>query len=282
MFGSCVFNRFSVVLGAFLFPLCLWAQAQQATVVMDGALIYQDADFDAPVISTVNLGTVYSISTKKKGPFYKIRLKPGHVGWIADTDIKPGVIKMEKPEAPNKEAQREARKKNRPFFASRYWGPVLQYTNFTEDTLGQERNDGLLMYGVKFNGFNTMFSGEIYTDANILFHFGAPAYYSDYTKRSADGFIFIADFLLQTVIPQGKNALFFYGFGPLFKYSHFNIDVPDGASNLSYSADDMTVGAVFDVGAAARMGDFSLRLDGKYYWERTKYFAVGLNLGWQF
>nr|BFD59260.1 hypothetical protein CKG001_13670 [Bdellovibrio sp. CKG001] len=280
MFGSCVLNKvLACLLLVLLLPLSVWAQAQQATVVIDGALVYQDADFDAPVISTLKLGGVYSISTKKKGPFYKIRLKPGYTGWISDTDIKPGVIKITAPEKTKPERE-EKRKK--PFFATRYRGPVLQYTNYMEDTLGKERTDGLLFYGAKFNGFNTMFTGEIYTDANILFFFGAPSYYQDYTKRSADGFIFIADFLLQTVMPQGKNMLFYYGFGPMFKYSHFNLDVPSGASNVSYSADDMSLGAVFDLGTALRMGDWSLRGDVKYYWERTQYLAFGLSFSHDF
>lgn len=280
MFGSCVLNKvLACLLLVLLLPLSVWAQAQQATVVIDGALVYQDADFDAPVISTLKLGGVYSISTKKKGPFYKIRLKPGYTGWISDTDIKPGVIKITAPEKTKPERE-EKRKK--PFFATRYRGPVLQYTNYMEDTLGKERTDGLLFYGAKFNGFNTMFTGEIYTDANILFFFGAPSYYQDYTKRSADGFIFIADFLLQTVMPQGKNMLFYYGFGPMFKYSHFNLDVPSGASNVSYSADDMSLGAVFDLGTAVRMGDWSLRGDVKYYWERTQYLAFGLSFSHDF
>lgn len=282
MFGLCALNRAALLLLMFfLFPLSLWAQAQQATVILDGALVYQDADFDAPVITTLKLGSVYNISTNKKGPFYKIRLKPGHLGWISDTDIKPGIIKIPKPEQ-TKLSEPKEEKKKRPFFASRYRGPVLQMTNFTEDTLGQERTDSLLFYGVKFNGFNTLFSGEIYTDANILFHFGAPSYYEDYTKKAADGFIFMTDFTFQTVIPQGKNFIYYYGFGPMFKYSHFNIDVPSNGETLSYSADDMTLGVVIDLGIGARLGSMSLRTNAKYYWERTKYFAFGLNLGWDF
>lgn len=280
MFGSCALNKaLAGFLLVWLLPFSVWAQAQQATVIIEGAMVYQDADFDAPVISTLKLGGVYSISTKKKGPFYKIRLKPGYTGWISDTDIKPGVIKIAAPEKAKPEREE---KRKRPFFATRYRGPVLQYTNYMEDTLGKERTDGLLFYGAKINGFNTMFTGEIYTDANILFFFGAPSYYQDYTKHSADGFIFIADFLLQTVMPQGKNMLFFYGFGPMFKYSHFNLDVPSGSSTLSYSADDMSLGAVFDLGTAIRMGSWSLRGDAKYYWERTKYFAFGLSFSHDF
>ncbi len=282
MFGLCVLNRgLSVLLISLLFPLITWAQAQQATIIQDGALIYQDADFDAPVIDTLKRGQVHSISKGKKGPFYKIRVKPGIVGWIADTDVKLGVVKIAPAEKnEGRLDKKETRKK--PFFATRYRGPTLDFINYTEDTLGQERSEFMTFYGVKFNGYNTLFDGEIYTDGNILFSFGAPKYYSDVTKKSADGFIVMADFLMQTVLPQSKTMLFYYGFGPMFKYSHFTIEVPSGAKSVSYAADDMTLGALFDLGLAFRFERLSVRADAKYYWERTRYYGFGLNLGWEF
>lgn len=285
MFGSCALSRgFSILFVTLLFPLLSWAQAQQATVILDGALVYQDADFDAPVIQTLKRGGVYNISTGKKGPFYKIRLKPGTVGWISDTDVKLGVVKLAPPPPDKKlfDKKEEKPAKKKPFFATRYRGPVVDFVNYTEDTLGRERSEFLPFYGVKFNGFNTIISGEIYTEGNIMFHFGAPAYYSDVTKKSGDGFIFVSNFLLQTVSPMGKSQLFYYGFGPMFRYSHFTLEVPDGTKTLSYSADDMTLGAVFNLGLAFRFGGVSLRTDAKYYWERTKYYGLGLNLGWEF
>lgn len=286
MYGLCALNRgLAVLCFTLLLPLISWAQqAQQATVMTDGALVYQDSDFDAAVITTLKRGGVYSISTGKKGPFHKIRIKPGTVGWIADSDIKLGVVKLPSPEEEEKKAKKadEPPKRKKPFFAARFRGPTFEYINYTEDTLGEERSQYLLFYGMKFNGHNTLFDGEIYTDGNIIFHVGAPGYYSDYTKRSADGFIVMANFLLQTVLPQSKSHLFYYGFGPMFRYSHFTLDVPSGSKNLSYAADDMALGAIFDLGLAFRLGSLSLRTDAKYYWERTKYYGFGLNLGWEF
>lgn len=281
--GRCLRALFAFPLQIIIVFLCLIPQitraqtAQKATVVLDGALVYQDADFDAPVIATLKLGEVYDISRAKKGPFHKIRIKPGTVGWVADVDVKPGIIKIKPPEKEKKE------RRKKPFFAARYRGPTFDYINFTEDTLGEERSAGMLFYGVKFNGFNTLMEGEIYTEGNILFHIGAPQYYSDYTKKGADGFIVMANFLFQTVLPQSKSMLFYYGFGPMFKYSHFSLEVPNGTQTLNYSADDMNLGVVFNVGLAFRLGEsLSLRTDAKYYWERSRYYGLGLNLGWEF
>lgn len=285
MYGSCALSKYFIFI--FLlwgFPAFSWAQAHKATVVQDGALIYQEADFDAPVIQKLRRGGVYDISKAKRGPFYKIRLKPGVLGWIADSDIRLGAVKLAAPSAEKKSVDKseEIKVRKKPFFATRYRGPSLDYIYFTEDTLGKERSDSLLFYGIKFNGFNTVMSGEIYTEGNILLHMGAPAYYSEVTKKSSDGFIFMANFLFQTVLPQSKWHMFYYGFGPMFKYSHFTLEVPDGARTLSYAADDMNLGAVFNLGLAFRIGSASLRTDAKYYWERTKYYGLGMNLGWEF
>lgn len=286
MFGLCVLNRGFLALLCFLFPLFVLAQVQQGTVINDGAFVYQDADFDAPIIATLHRGAVYSISTGVKGPFYKIRLRPGTLGWIADTDVKPGIVKVAPTEAEKKAGKKKEEEKpaspKKPFLAARYRGPTLDYINFTENTLGEGRSDYLLFYGIKFNGFDTLVEGEIYTEGNILFHVGAPKYYSDVTKKSADGFIFIADFLLQNTAPQGKSRLLYYGFGPMFKYSHFNLELPNGSQTLSYAADDMSIGAVFNLGLAFRISKVSLRTDAKYYWEKEKYPGFGLNLGFEF
>ena len=275
MFGLCALSRFIFLMGLCL-PMLSWGQAQKGTIVNDGALIYQDASFDSPVINTLKRGQVFNISTGKKGPFYKIRLKPGSLGWVADTDIKPGVhnfkpTKKEKPKVTSLD-----RAKKRPFSRQRYRGPVLEYVTFQETTMSKTRRDPLLFYGFKWSGPNTLFDGDIYTDANVLFHYGAPKYYADITGKSADGWIILANFLFETFLPQGRDVGIFYGFGPMFKYSHFNLTARTGSTDLTYAADDMSIGAVFNLGVAARFGEYDLRLDGKYYWEKEKYPSLGV------
>ncbi|MNJ98539.1 hypothetical protein D3C87_163060 [compost metagenome] len=266
-----------------LFPAWVLAQAQQATVVNNGALVYKEADFDAPVLTQLKSGGVYSISKGKKGPFYKIRVKPGSIGWIADSDVKLGVVKVEEEPEPVNLDEEIKKKHQKPFFASRYRGPVFEYLFYEEDTLGRKRSEGLLFYGLKINGFDTLFDGEIYTDTNILFHVGAPKYYAEETGESADGYIVIANFLLQTITPKSKWHFYYYGLGPTVKYSHFNLHLPNGTSQSSYSADDLTIGLVFNLGLAFRLSEtLSLKTDVKYYWEKTQYLGAGVNLGFIF
>lgn len=283
MFGSCALNKgLGLLFITLLLPVLTWAQAaQKGTVVADEAMVYQDPDFDAPILAKLHMGQVFSISTGKKNGFYKIRIKPGSTGWVSDAEIQPGVHKKLTPEE-IKENTEEVEAKSKPYFASRFRGISLDMINFTEDTMGAERNASTLFYGVNFHGYNTLFSGEIFTESNLLFHSGAPSYYEDYTKQSASGFIFIADFLLQTVIPSTQNFLYYYGFGPMFKYSHFDLQLGGGNSAKNYSADDMTLGALFNVGVGFRAGNFSVRPQVKYYWEKSGYFGGSVNIGYIF
>lgn len=278
-----------VILGGILTSAtAAWAQSQQGTIQNDAALVYQDDDFDAPVIATLKKGSVYSISTGKKGPFYKIRVKPGSVGWIADSDIKPGVHKTATPK-PEKEIKPlfdpekpEKQDKKKAFFSQRYRAFTVDYIYFTEDTVGGQQSEFMTFYGAKFYGFNTLFDGEIYTESNLLFAPTAPKYYEDITGRAASGFAFLVDFLFQTPVPRGKDVMTFYGMGPMLKYSHFNLEVPTGTSTLNYAADDMSVGAVFNFGLGARINRVGLRFDAKYYWEKTQYYGFSASAGLDF
>jgi hypothetical protein len=267
----------------FFLSLGAWAQSQQGTVTTDQAIVYRDADFDAPVLGNLKGGAVVTISKGKRGPFYKVRVKPGMMGWIADSDVSPGVLDLKEEAIKEREAAEDAQRKARPFFASRYRGPAFEYLSYSEDGTGSSRTDGMLFYGLKFSGFNTIFSGEIFTDANILFHSGAPKYYEDLTKRAADGFVVIANFLFQTVVPVSTWHFYYYGMGPTVKYSHFNLALPGSPGDTTYSADDLTVGATFNLGLAFRISpSFSLHTEVKYYWEKSQYWGGGAALGYIF
>jgi hypothetical protein len=127
-----------------------------------------------------------------------------------------------------------------------------------------------------------MFSGDLRTDAEFLFHSGAPDYYQQTTGNGAAGWIFIADFVFETAMPQSKWHMVTFGFGPMFKYSHFEVALTENAKEVNYSLDDMALGAVFDLGLAFRVSSYALRFNAKYYWEKTKYWGFGATFGFPF
>lgn len=287
MYGLCAFSRkFILFIGVSCVALFAHAQAQKGTVSNEQAYIYALPDFDSPVVGVVKLGEIYSISIGKKEAFYKIRLKPGTVAWIADNDIRPGVVKLfidaaadAKSKAANKKGKKKGEKKRpkRAFEKTRFRGPVVEMLQFKESTLGGRPTDSLLMYGIKIAGPNTVFAGDMDTEANFIFHTGAPKYYSDYTGNSANGWMFMGNFLFESVTVGSPNYNYYFGFGPMFKFSHFEIGLTEAGKTKNYSADDISIGAVFNFGVAFKISDYALRLDGKYYWEKEAYFAGGLS-----
>ncbi|MFZ4404504.1 MAG: SH3 domain-containing protein [Pseudobdellovibrionaceae bacterium] len=255
------------------------SKAQKGTIIGEAAFVYKEADFDSAVITTLKQGQVYDISKTKKGAFYKIRIKPGQLGWIVDSDIRVGALNLKKVA---ERKQLELRRK-RPFSYQRHRGLALEYMQFAEDTRGQNRYEGLLFYGLKISGNNTFFEGETYTDSTLQFHFGAPKYYKEATGFDADGWIFMGQFLFITPVPQSRWHMLYYGFGPNFRYSHFDLKRSESGREISYAADDMVLGAVFNLGLAFRLNPQSaLRSEVKYYWEKTKYFAFSTAYQFEF
>lgn len=274
----CVLNFF--VVGAF-------AQAVKATIIGETPYVYEKPDFDSKILAEVEPGKVFDVSKSKKNGFHKIRVRPGMVGWIPDSEIRLGShkIKSEEDAVSDVEEKRmdKARKSNSlPINMARYRGLSFESILFTEQTAGRERSAALPFYGLKISGPDTLFSGMLPTEMSFIFSPQAPNYYKDITLNSASGYVFLAQFQFVTNFSTGKNYLAFYGFGPVLKYSHFDLKLGSGGAQKKYSADDMTLGASFNLGAAYRMGAFALRPELKYYWEKTKYVGFGLSAQWAF
>jgi hypothetical protein len=90
------------------------------------------------------------------------------------------------------------------------------------------------------------------------------------------------DFLWTVDNPQGKDSMMFYGFGPMLKYSKWDLGVKVNNKVESYSASDISVGAVIDFGFAHRFGNMALRGEFQYYWEKVQYIGIGLALQFPF
>ena len=188
-------------------------------------------------------------------------------------------IKREKKQDPSPKEKR-----GKPFLFKRYRGPVVELLNFTEATMGSTRSSQLLFYGMKWTGFNTMFEGETFTDANLIFSFNAPKYYAEATGQGTSGWVINMNFLFETTSMQGRHHMAFYGFGPMFKYSHFNASLFNSANSTTknYVLDDMALGIVLNVGLAFEIGRYALRSDLKYYIESKQYFSFGLSFQFDF
>lgn len=274
--------------------------AQKALITGEQSYIFQQPNFDAEVITILTPNkTVYFISSGKWGPFYKIRLAPGKTGYVLDSDIRifknqkdkaltketeSNAVKESEKEEPEADKKRKGRKPRRAksFKNARHWGPVLQMTDFTENTINEVRHQYLPFYGVKISGPQTVFDDDTNTESNILIHWGVPGYYNDTTGNSASGFLILADILWESTQQQSKNVMTFFGAGPMFRYSHISSTLTIGTKKTEYALDDMVLGAAFNAGMVTRIKEYALRLDTKYSWEKQKYWSIGLAFQFEF
>ena len=275
------------------------AYQYRGKTINEEAQVYEKADFDSTIIATLPADETFDISKALvNGAFYKIRIsppgEPSRLGFIADTDIKP-LFKTAKAaeskavgEEPEKNDRKKSAKKRPPrkkksFENTRYVGPVFALIDFQEDTMGQKLHENLGFVGLKVSGPNVLLEG-VPIDVNLLFYSGAPSYYKKATGNSASGFIFMGNILMQTYWPIGPNALTYFGFGPMMKYSKFDVELFDTTTskNQPFSLEDISVGASFDVGLGFRAGPVALRVDYQYFWEKQMYGGFSGSLQWGF
>lgn len=294
------FSKWILVTVFFAVPM-VFAQNQWAKAIGEYPYVYAQPDFNAPVLAELERGKNYVISKQKFSElFYKVSVKPGLVGYVSDVEVQvqgqalrgnvndPTVKKnpdnksnLIKKNAKQKPSVVQASKPDtrKPFYATRYRGLIVESMSYAEDTMSKHRTENLTFFGYRVCGFNTMFSGEMSTDASILLFFGAPKYYQEITGQPATGWILHTDFTFDTLYPQGKNHLISYGFGPMFKYSHIVASLKNTTNsyNTDYPMDDMNLGVLFRLGLAFRVNNLSIRSDVKYYIEAQRYFAINLS-----
>lgn len=263
-------------------------------IVSDEAQIYEQADFDSVVIAILPGGGTYDISKGlTNGAFYKIRFtepgQPAKLGYIADSDIRP-LFKTNNPNQksasnnPKKKSSSKEPRRKKSFENTRYIGPQYAMVDFQEETMGAKPHENLGFVGMKISGPNVLLEGLIPMDLNLLFYSGAPSYYQKATGNGASGFIFLGNILLQTYWPLGPNALTYFGFGPMMKYSKFDVELRNSTTgkNQPFSLEDISVGATFDAGIGLRAGPVALRVDYQYFWEKQAYGGFSAAVQWGF
>lgn len=265
-----------------IFSSSTWA-LQKAKIITQDANVYEKPNFDSEILYNLELGDVFEISSKTQGPFYRIRLKKGIVGWIADNDVevvdkntpthkKKAVTKDQDLDSEDDERPtvNETRQR-KPIDEARTMGPVVALVNFTEETMAATRNELITMYGFKWSGVNNLMTGPLATEAQVLLGFQPPGYYEKVTRNKPSGFMSLVDFSILSTIMASQDSLFQYGLGPIVRYSSFNPQV----NGETFNAVDFNLGAQFNVGYQTRASWIFLRLDARYILEKKSYFAVG-------
>lgn len=286
-----MFGLFAFVLSSLIALSPIFAQAQAVkaqnkapvgTVLNDGAIVYKAPSFDAPVLGYLKSGKTYSISSKLfEGAFYKILVKKGVIGYIADTDISTNKKTIETMKDAREQAKKEfeAEQTGRPaksFAQSQFGGLGYRFLDYRERTLGGMKKGHVPMIGMSLFGPG-MFLG-VESAFNVLMSSGAPDYYKEITGQATSGFLLLMDMTFETVFPQSQNVVTHIGFGPMLRYNKYNVQI----GTTPYSLEDATIGLVLGVGGAVRMGRVALRGDLKYHHEVTQYWGAQLSLQYGF
>lgn len=296
----------------FLGPTLTWAATQSRIVKLivtkPLAPVYAEPNFDAKIIYQLkSKQAVYGTRKLLEGQgglgfFHKVRLKKGVHGYVLDTDVhvlgspvktkKTSSRKKRKPkvaggyketemgflikEPPKKESklqdtfqvsQSVFNAQKLPFFFRRYAGVNLGVINYAEKIATGKKSSTEWAIGAKLTGPNWVFR-DFMVDVNINFHFGAPAFFDDFATE-ASGFLLQADLTLPFELKPLTNGSFYGGIGPLVSASMFEFVYLGNEE----STKKIRLGAVLMLGVGYDIGGYALKLEPKFYFENTSYFA---------
>lgn len=273
---------------------------QNAMVVVDGAAVYESANFDSPVMDYLDRGKNVFVSRKLYkgagglGAFYKMRVRKGVFGYITDVDVqvsgKAARADNRRP-APKDEDEDEQVDPNDPtqiqpdiedatpqepsgsgvgIYLTRYLGAsVAQYT-YAEEIAKKSISGALTAFGIKMTGPGDMFGG-LPLDLEINVSTALP---NEFTKhyQSASGFMLLGHAMAVLPAMETKRFMIYYGLGIASRYSRFDIVLKDNANKKALDSQELSIGAAGELGAAyAFSSRYILRGDVRYYLEAESY-----------
>ena len=275
-------------------------QGQDGVVRVDGAAVYEVQNFDAPVKEYLDSGKVYKISKKVYpgigglGSFYKIRLRQGVFGFIADTDIAPRKKGAESESEPRPKAAtteevlpkemaigRDDEGENdddgavkSELYIRRYFGLGYSSLNYAEQISNNVKNATTPLFAIKLTG-PTKFLGGNPLDISFLLTTSAPSFYQKIAS-STSGAMLIADILPFYPLSDAKNYLFYYGVGLMGRYSRWSVNLRNQPSAPAIDSEELALGLEGALGLAVLVQPkVAVRADARYYYEKQKYFGMG-------
>jgi hypothetical protein len=265
-----------------------WARG---AVVTDGAAVYKEPDFDAPVLEYLPYKTtVYLLKRPVAGRsgmglFHRARYK-NKAGYITDTDIRFAAKEIEKEKARQEEAKADKKtdKKTRsmgwekedeeamngqPAYFYRHVGLAIARVKFTEKFSGHKLSDQMWMGGLRASGPGVLFDGPP-LDFNLWFSIQKPGYYKRITSEPVSGYMLFGDIMPMLPLFSGMKNVVYYGPGLMWTYTSYKVNV----KGQRYDSQEFRLGFDFGLGYGHRWGSVMLRADVKYYWEKTQYLGT--------
>ena len=257
--------------------------AQSATVGLDGATVYEAADFDSKVLIQLQPGYKVVISRKTitgrtgLGSFYRIKYEKNKFGFVADTEMIPEYQLGAKKKNPVFDKVEDLRERAitglKQISETRYLGASLARMDYHERYQGRGLNSEMQMYGLRFTGPGVFFDGPP-LDFNLSFSPQAPDHYQKLTGTPASGLIIMIDTLFLINFYEWQNAVVHVGLGPLVNYTKFRIK--EGFNYID--SQHFRIGAVGEIGAAYRHKKIVGQVDIKYFYENSSYLSYLFSL----
>lgn len=267
---------------------CQFVFAQTSTVVEEGAPLYQNPNFDSGPIQQLHMGDFIEVSKRTFGEygFHRVRTAEGKMGYMIESDFKLGKLNLKAP-APISNAGKAVSKQKsevrhlKPFRDTKFYGISFDQLWFRENTFGLTPTSAMPLLGLKLVGPNLWFEGDTVTEFNFQISPQAPGYYQQATGNSASGFLLHADYLLNATFVQSPRFLTFLGFGPMLRYSNFQVALNSGTNKSNaYTLTDAVFGAVINAGIGMRFSSSAARLE--YRLIRDNLFQNEVQLSWLF
>lgn len=263
--------------------------SQGGVVQTDGAAVYKVPNFDAPVLDYLKGGQKLRISTKVYkgiggfGAFYKVKVSSKAYGYVADVDVVPEFKAQSaggkgKPGSSEKNPDfnrnpRDPPEEQLPIFFTRYIGGAFGMVNFTEKFSGRQFNSNDWMVGLRLAGPGTIVEGLPF-DVSVLFHQGAPSYYTDIAGKPPSGFYLLGDFFLPYPFFQTEDSLVCWGLGMMATYTKFTLQI----KNTIFDSQEIRAGLALQGSYSLRLDNYLVRLEAKYYYEKTAYLGYFVTL----
>lgn len=279
---------------------------QPAIVIVDGAAIYEKANFDSPVIDYLERGKKVLISKRLYrgagglGAFYKIKIRKGLFGYVTDVDVqidKEARVRQEearrkkkeelddptqiRSDLENPEAENEGDGLGGIYF-TRYLGLAYSAFIYSETIAKRKKSANISLIGMKLSGPGKSMGG-MPLDFELTFTSTAPSYYSQ-SFSSSKGFLLLGHAMTILPLKIFRESMLYYGFGLVGKYSKFDVVVRNNPNKTPIDSQDLVLGLGGHFGYAHSFarGRYALRVDGKYYFEKEAYFGYGAALQMKF
>lgn len=296
-------NFFTFIILIGVFSLNTWA-VQKAKIISPEVDVYISADFDSDVLGSVKSGETYFISDKVFGPFFKIKLKNGKIGFIPDTEVYiegkglavPGAANSEddpflqsmdsennnsnkvnnkskkpnellnQPKAQQKEQQTDAENDSEDETTeTSFSGLTLQLINFHEETMGAIQVDDLLAIGYKS-------LSDISWE--IMASFKVPKYYSQNLDAKINGFNLWSDLGISNEVPFNRRVSARYGGGLFLHLQALKIE----SEIKNYDLHEISFGALLEGALLFKFKNFNLDASIKYFFDKKSYGGLGISL----